>query len=404
MRILLANKYYYPRGGDCIYTIELEALLKAKGHEVGIFSMNHPSNLKSRFSKYFPEEIDFKNRSFTNNIIISSRIFGSHEIKKKFIKLIADFKPDILHLNNIHSYLSPALAKIAYIRGIPVVWTLHDYKLLCPRYDCLRRHKPCELCFYSKFNVIRYRCMKNSLLASLMAYLEAKYWNRDKISLMTDIFICPSEFMYNKMVSGGYNPTQLVKMKNFINNQKINESTFHAGDYYCYIGRLSSEKGIETLLKAAMELPEYNLKIIGSGPLEKDLRAKYKKVHIEFLGFKNWDELKIILESARFMIVPSEWYENNPLSIIESLCLGTPVIGAKIGGIPELITNEINGLLFETGNITELRSKIIHLWQHSFDYNRKNIAMKAREIYNSEVYYEKIMDLYQKLLMSSTLK
>jgi glycosyltransferase involved in cell wall biosynthesis len=398
MKILLSNKYYYPRGGDCIYTIELEKLLKEKGHEVAVFSMQHTSNLNSEYSGYFPSETDFNKKSLNNILNSIVRPFGSPEVRRNFNRLINDFKPDIVHLNNIHSQLSPVLAQIAHEHKIPVVWTLHDYKLLCPRYDCMRDGKSCELCFSDKHNVVRYKCIKNSLVASLLSYAESIAWHKNNIGRFTSLFICPSVFMFDNMLRGGFKAEQLTTLSNFINNEKLNGIQNAKEDYYCYIGRLSSEKGVETLLKAAIELPYYVLKIIGTGPLDQKLKAKYGRGHIEFLGYKNWDILKPVLEGSKCMVVPSECYENNPLSVLESLCLGTPVIGAKIGGIPELIDPGVNGLLFESGNVVDLQDKISFLWQNSHVFNSPEIANDARVKYSSDNYYEKLFKIYNNLL------
>ena len=398
MKILLSNKYYYYRGGDCTYTIELEELLKEKGHEVAVFSMQHSSNLSSEYSGYFPSEIDFNEIRLNNFIASIIRPFGSQEVRRNFIRLINDFKPDILHLNNIHSQISPVIAKIAHERKIVVVWTLHDYKLLCPRYDCMREGKSCELCFSNKFNVVKYKCIKNSFAASLISYFESKVWNKNKIGNFTDLFICPSLFMLNSMLRGGFKKEKLITLSNFVNSNRLSLIPNEKEEYYCYIGRLSSEKGIETLLQAAMELPHYTLKIVGTGPLEQNLKAKYKKLHIEFLGYKTWDVLKFLLAGAKCMVIPSEWYENNPLSVLESLSLGIPVIGANIGGIPELIDHGINGLLFEPGNVIDLKQKISFLWRNSLSLRSSEIAADARFKFNADVHYKKLLEIYNNLL------
>lgn len=161
MKILLANKFYYRRGGDCVHTLNLEQLLKAHGHEVAVFAMDYPENLETQWSKYFPSEVKFK--LGTGMIEALMRPFGTREVQRKFNALLDDFHPDVVHLNNIHSQLSPVIAEMAHERGIKVVWTLHDYKLLCPRYDCLRNGETvCESCFADKHKVLEYKCMKNS--------------------------------------------------------------------------------------------------------------------------------------------------------------------------------------------------------------------------------------------------
>ncbi len=173
MRILLSNKFYYYKGGDSIHAMELEKLLKSQGHDVAFFAMQHHLNQTSDFSSYFPSEVDYSLRNLRNVKKQLLRPIYSREIKRKFLNLMYDFKPDILHVHNIHSQLSPLIVNEAYKRDIPAIWTLHDYKLLCPRYDCQRNEEPCELCFTNKMNVVRYRCIKDSLTASMLAFTVA---------------------------------------------------------------------------------------------------------------------------------------------------------------------------------------------------------------------------------------
>lgn len=391
MRILLANKFYYRRGGDCVYVINLEQLLKKHGHQVAVFAMDFPENLPSDYSKYFPSEVKFKPGLGMFETLI--RPFGSSETKKKFKKLLDDFKPDIVHLNNIHTQLSPILAEIAHARGVKVVWTLHDYKLLCPRYDCLKNGEAiCEECFENKHKVLDHKCMKNSGVASLLAYKEAVAWHRERLEKCTDAFICPSEFMASKMAQGGFNKNRLIHLCNFIDVEKCKrDDDFAKDDYYCFIGRLSHEKGARTLIEAANQLPERKLVVIGGGPLESELR-QIAGSHIEFVGFKQWDEIKTLVGRAKFVVVPSEWYENNPLSVIEALCLGTPVLGANVGGIPELIQEGISGRMFESRNAGNLKEKINEMFNTSFNY--REIALVSQSAYSADHYYQNLLPIY----------
>lgn len=399
-RVLIANKFYHPHGGDCVYSLAMEKLLREKGHEVAFFSMQHPSNNFSSCEKYFPSEINYSTTS--KNKILKSiiRPLGSSEVKRKFNAILDAFRPDIVHLNNIHSQLSPIIAKLAHERNIKLVWTLHDYKLLCPRSDSLRQGIDiCELCYKSKFNVLKYSCTKNSILASFLAFVEAKKWNCKVLSSFTDCFICPSAFMKKKMMQGGFAEEKLTVLNNFIDIINIPPAKELRDDYYCYLGRISAEKGVETLLEEASKLP-YTLKVIGSGPLLEDLQKKYKQDNIEFLGFQNWDSIQNILSKARFLVIPSEWYENNPFSVIESLCLGTPILGARIGGIPELIELGINGMLFESGDARDLKEKITAFFESekgvsSFDYSA--ISDRAKQRFSADLYYNSLMSIYEKI-------
>ena len=392
MKILLANKFYYRRGGDCIYMLNLEKLLKAHGHEVAVFAMDYPENLDTPWKKYFPKNM--------SKLMAFTRPFGSHEVKSKFKKLLDDFKPDVVHLNNVHTQLSPVMAELAHQRGIKVVWTLHDYKLLCPRYDCLKNGNTiCETCFNGdKKACLDNKCMKGSKLASFIGYKEAVVWNRERLEACTDVFICPSQFMADKMVQGGFSKSKMQTICNFIDVEKCRYSHTDLSDftvsvllpkkedYYCFIGRLSHEKGAKTLIEAANQLP-YKLVIIGGGPLMDKLKA-VAHTNIEFVGFKQWDDIKQLVGKARFSVIPSEWYENNPLSVIEAQCLGTPVLGANIGGIPEL-----TDYTFSSGNIVDLRLKIEKMWNSKLDYQQ--IASDAQQRYDAETYYDKLINIYK---------
>ena len=393
MKILLANKFYYRRGGDCIYMLNLEKLLKAHGHEVAVFAMDYPENLDTPWKKYFPKNM--------SKLMAFTRPFGSHEVKSTFKKLLDDFKPDVVHLNNVHTQLSPVMAELAHQRGIKVVWTLHDYKLLCPRYDCLKNGNTiCETCFNGdKKACLDNKCMKGSKLASFIGFKEAIVWNRERLEASTDVFICPSQFMADKMVQGGFSKSKMQTLCNFIDVEKCKFSSTDGTDYtddvgllpkkedyYCFIGRLSHEKGAKTLIEAANQLP-YKLLIIGGGPLMNELKA-VANTNIEFVGFKQWDDIKQLVGKARFSVIPSEWYENNPLSVIEAQCLGTPVMGANIGGIPEL-----TDYTFSSGNIADLKTKIEKMWNSELDYQQ--IASDAQHRYDAETYYDKLINIYK---------
>lgn len=393
MKILLANKFYYRRGGDCIYMLNLEQSLKTHGHEVAVFAMDYPENLDTPWKKYFPKNM--------SKLMAFTRPFGSHEVKSTFKKLLDDFKPDVVHLNNVHTQLSPVMAELAHQRGIKVVWTLHDYKLLCPRYDCLKNGNTiCETCFNGdKKACLDNKCMKGSKLASFIGFKEAIVWNRERLEASTDVFICPSQFMADKMVQGGFSKSKMQTLCNFIDVEKCKFS-FTDGtdytddvellpkkeDYYCFIGRLSHEKGAKTLIEAANQLP-YKLVIIGGGPLMDELKS-VAHTNIEFVGFKQWNDIKQLVGKARFSVIPSEWYENNPLSVIEAQCLGTPVLGANIGGIPEL-----TDYTFSSGNIADLKTMIEKMWNSEFDYQQ--IALDAQHRYDAETYYDKLINIYK---------
>lgn len=364
--------------------MDLEQLLKAHRHDVAVYSMNYPDNERSQWSRYWPTAM--------TKFDALTRPFGSRQVKRGFARLMDDFKPDVVHLNNIHTQLSPIIAEIAHERGAKVIWTIHDMKLLCPRYDCRRNGKSCELCCTGeKINCFRHSCMKNSRLASWIGYREAVVWNRERLDACTDVFLSPSEFVAGKMIAGGFDHQKVKVLNNFIDVDKCKNADYNKNDYYCYVGRLSNEKGCETLVTVARELP-YRLLVVGGGPMEAQLR-QMSADNIDFVGYKQWDEIKKIMKSSKFLVIPSEWYENNPLTVIEAHSLGTPVLGARIGGIPELIEEGINGMTFTSGDKNDLKDKIQSMFTAQFDEDA--IALKAIGRYSSESYYEKLLNIYK---------
>ncbi len=393
-RILVANKFYYPRGGDCIVAMNLERLLKAQGHDVAVFAMDYSENIDSGWNKYYASQVEMTG-GVLSKIHAFKRIMGYGDIKAAFNKILDDFKPDIVHLHNIHSYISPVVAKLAKKRGCRVVWTLHDYKLVCPSYACLYNEKPCERCIgHSKMSVLKTRCMKGSFAASAMAYIEARKWNRYVLDRYADAFICPSQFMASKMRKDGFDPEKIHVVCNHIDPVKqelFNSLNANREDYYVYVGRLSTEKGVETLVETASKLP-YSLKIVGDGPLRIQLEKQYAcNSNVEFLGHQDAQQVATLLSKARFSVMPSECYDNNPLGVIESLCAGTPVVGARIGGIPELL-DENNGIKFTSGKRDELTQAIEQAFH--FEWDNKSIKEKSLRLFSSQEHLDKILRLY----------
>lgn len=395
MKILLANKFYYPRGGDCICMIDLEALLKSKGHDVAIFAMQHPDNLESNYSSYWPSEVQFSGKDPIGLAKALARPFGVGEVKSRFKKLLQDFQPDIIHLHNIHSQLSPAIGQIAKKHNIPVVWTLHDYKLMCPAYTFMDKNGLiCEECLTNSKGVTQKSCVKGSKLGSTLGYLEAKKWDKQTLASFTNCFVAPSFFMKKKMQEGGFLDTRIEHVYNFADTGKFENSVVvNRENYFVYLGRLSKEKGVETLLKSFKNQNKSSLKIIGDGPIRKDLENKFTSSNIEFLGYQQWENIKDILAKATALIIPSEWYENNPLTVIESLALGTPVLGANIGGIPELIEENANGFTFEAGNTESLITGIKKIILKE-DWNYQDIQDNAKHMFSADKYYESIIQIY----------
>lgn len=395
MKILLANKFFYPRGGDCVHVIQLKHLLEQNGHNVAIFSMQYLKNLQNNYSLYWPSEISFSKKSPNQLLTAFQRPFGVNEVKKKWKHLLLDFQPDVVHLHNIHSQLSPILAQLASEQNIPVVWTLHDYKLLCPVSAFLKPEGSiCTQCLESPFSVIKNKCIKENLLASFLGYAEAKKWNAKKLQNYTYRFISPSKFLKQKMAEGGYLQNKIIHLYNFADDEKFqNIVEQERKNEVIYVGRISIEKGVESLCQAYQKVGNGKLVIIGDGPLKNNLEQKYACDKIIFKGFQAWSFIKEKLGKAAFLVIPSQWYENNPLTIIEAFALGTPVLGANIGGIPELIEENINGMTFQSGDILDLSNKIQKMLNYKiWDY--KHIQASAKAKFSAQNYYSNLLAIY----------
>lgn len=399
MRVLIVNKFFYPRGGDCIVAMNTKRLLESNGHIVRVFAMSYPENLPLPDAATYASRIDFAD-GIKGKIKALQRIVGMGDIRKTFNRVLEEFRPDVVHLNNIHSYLSPYVGEAAHKFGAKVVWTIHDLKLVCPAYIC---RKPdgqlCNECQTKPTSVIKNKCMKGSLLQSAIAYIEAAKWNRKKLESFTDAFIAPSEFMRKKMIAAGFSAEKIITICNFLDPEKsktlagltrpTNES-----DYFCYIGRLSPEKGVNTLVEAAAQTG-IKLKLAGDGPLKEELQQNYSShTNIEFLGHLQADKVIELLSLAKASVMPSECYENNPLGVIESLSAGTPVIGANIGGIPELISDK-SGKIFESGNVADL-IRILSQFKSPGNETRDEIARYALQNFSEKAHYEKLMQVYNK--------
>lgn len=405
-KVLIASKFYYHRGGDTDVAIAQEKLLRENGFETAVFAMDYPDNMQTPWNAFFAPQVEFAG-GIGGKLRAAARIFGLGDVRKCFKRILDEFRPDIVHLHNIHSYLSPVLAEMAHARGIRVVWTLHDYKPVCPAYSCTYNGRPCEDCLTNPRAVLSKRCMKGSLAASVLAYLEARRWNRDRLLKCVDTFICPSAFMASMMQKGGFPADKLHVVCNFVDPAKLSanadlakpEANASPGDgalrdYYCYIGRLSQEKGIATLLAAAAQLP-YTLQVAGDGPLSDELRAQYGKcANIRFLGRLDAAGVNRLLRGARFSVVPSECYENNPLSVIESLSLGTPVLGAEIGGIPELIVQPRDGLTFKAFDAEDLHEKIKLMHDSAAAADNAAIAAAAAPRFARDAHLARLLEIY----------
>jgi len=397
MKILLINKFLYPRGGDAISTINTGKILSEKGHKVIFWGMKHPKNPSYQYQKYFIENIDYeKPMNIKEKINISFKIFYSFEAKRKIKKFINEVvKPDIVHLNNFAHQISPSILHVFKKYEIPIVMTMRDYKLVCPSYSMLSNDNPCEKCKGGKYYWCFLRkCTKNSYMKSLINTVEMYLHHRIfDIYSKIDVFISPSKFLKSKVLEMGFNGN-IVVLPNFVFLEEYVPEFNFKENSLCYVGRLSKEKGLFTLIKAFKGL-NVTLKIIGTGPIEEDLKIKVKSFglnNVKFLGYKLGEDLKNEIRNSMGVILPSEWYENNPRTVLEAFALGKPIIGARIGGIPELVRDGETGYTFEPGNADDLGDKIL-LFLKNFEKIAdmgKNARKFVEENFNPEKHYHQM--------------
>jgi len=401
MKVLLVNKFFFLKGGSETSFFRTARLLKEKGHEVIFFSMDHPLNIESSFSKYFLSQVDFEHSAkFSGKAKAAGRVLYSFEARRKLEALLKKERPDIAHLNNIYHQISPSILHSLRKYNVRVVMTLHDYKLVCPVYTLLRNGRICERCAYGRYyHCMLSRCYKNSILKSLLNTLEM-YLHHKIIHIygLVDAFISPSKFLKEKVAGMGFGP-KIFHLSNFIN---INEfRVFDSKDekVITYFGRLSKEKGLHTLLSAVKGL-DVRCKIYGDGPIKQELERKIREEplsNVSLMGYIPPHRLKTDIQESMFVVLPSECYENNPLSVLEAFALGKPVIGSRIGGIPELIKDGKTGLTFEAGNPEDLREKISYLLNnpHGITEMGKNARRLSERDFGSQEYYRELIKVYE---------
>ena len=410
MKILVINKYLYVRGGDASYAINTAKLLSLHGHKVTCWGMDHPRNFDYPNKESFVANVDFNNPgSIYNQIRMAVNILYSFEAKRKIERVVKNEKPDIVHLNSFAHQISPSILHVFKKYHIPVVMTVHDYKLVCPTYSMFLNGAPCERCKSGRFyNCFIKKCAKGSHLKSLLNSVEMYLHHKLlKIYNLVDIFIAPSMFLKSKVEEMGYQG-RIVYLPYFIQNNEFIPRYQWEDKTVIYVGRLSREKGLPTLLDA-MEGLDLRLRIVGEGPMKSGLLDKVKRMglkNIEFAGYKTGNDLKDAISKSMFVIVPSEWYENYPFSIIESFALGKPVIGAAIGGIPELVKDGYSGLTFEPGDVDGLRAKIKNLADDPIKIAEmgKNARKFIENELNAENHYKKLIQIYNEAIKRNAQK
>jgi glycosyltransferase involved in cell wall biosynthesis len=401
--LLAINNYHYYRGGAETVFLEHSKMFEAAGWTVVPFAMRHPRNLASDWSAYFVDEIEFgEGYTFGEKLRRVPKVIYSLESRRKLENLLNAARPDICHAHNIYHHISPSILGLLHQRKVPTVMTLHDLKIACPAYQMLSHGRICERCRNGRlYNVALHRCIKGSVALSVIAMVEAVVHSVIRsYSTCVQRFIVPSRFYARKLAEWGIAADRFRHVPNFVDVERY-QPQFEVGDYILYFGRLSAEKGLSTLIVAAAEA-RVKLMIAGTGSEAEALSKLADQVgaDVRLLGYLAGDALRDAVRNARAIVLPSEWYENAPMSILEAYALGKPVLGANIGGISELIRENVTGFLFASGDADSLAETLRQV-DGASHASLRAMGMNGRRWverdFTGEIYRDRIAAIYAEL-------
>lgn len=402
-RLLAINNYFYRRGGAEAVFLDHIKLFSDIGWETAPFAMQHPDNFASDWSSYFVSEIEYGRESgLLTKVAQAGKIIYSWEARDRIKALIERFRPSVAHAHNVYHHLSPSIFPVLKAAGVPTVMTAHDLKLACPAYKMLSHNQICERCKGGRiYNVALHKCIKDSTALSGLVFVETAIHRTLGLYRNTlDRIVVPSRFYISKLIEWGWPEEKLVYIPNFAQTDNL-EPFEHEGDYFAYVGRLAPEKGIGTLIRAAA-ISGQKLIVAGTGPEEQSLRALAAETggDVTFAGYVSGERLHRLIGEAKALILPSEWYENAPISILEAYALGVPVIGADIGGIPEMIVPGETGMVARTGDAEDLARVMSEAASLTPQARRKMGRLGrtwAAKEFSPEAYRNRTLELYAEL-------
>lgn len=401
MKVLLVNKFHYRKGGSETYYFTLAEALKRRGHEVVFFAMQDAEkNIPCEQEKYFVSNASV-NGGIRSKLNMVLHLTYSKEAYENMKRLLRDEKPDLVILNLVHKQITLSIidAIKEYDPKLPVFWTMHDLIAVCPSYSMRDGSgNICEKCLDGAYsNCIRNKCIKGSALMSVLSAYEASYIRRRKWYDQVDLFICPSEFYQKKLEAGKFTASPIVTMRNPLPLDTVYELSESNDGYILYFGRLSSEKGVKTLIEAAKKCG-CHLVILGTGPQEEELKNLAGSApKIEFKGFQTGESLRNYVKNSKCVVLPSEWYENGPYSAMEAMALGKPLIVSNNGGLPELVEDGVNGYVYEkdSGALAACIEKIRNLSENEYRTMAYHSLQKAKTMFSAESYITNIECWYQ---------
>lgn len=401
--LLSINNYFYRRGGAEVVFLEQNRLFEEIGWKIVPFAMRHAKNQASEWDRYFVDEIEFGERyNFLQKAVRAQKITYSFEARRKVRQLLDVAAPSIAHAHNVYHHLSPSFLGVLKARGIPTVMTLHDLKIACPAYKMLTHDGICERCKGGAiWNVAQQRCVKNSLALSSVVMAESVVHRLlGSYAKGVDRFVVPSRFYLEKFVEWGWPRERFTHIPNFVDVERL-QARGDPGEAFVFMGRLGPEKGLATFVRAVAEAGVKG-RIVGTGPEEEKLRrlAATTGADIEFLGYRSGEALFDIIRAARALVLPSEWYENAPISVMEAYALERPVIGADIGGISELIRPDETGALFASGDhlaLADLLMRFSDMPASEIHAMGKSGRAWMQRDFTARQYRQRLLDLYREM-------
>jgi len=403
MKVLLVNKFHYRKGGSETYYFTLAEALKQKGHEVIFFAMQDPQkNIPCEQEPYFVSNASV-NGGLKSKLNMILHLTYSKEAYRNMQRLLRDEQPDLVILNLVHKQIT--LSVLDAIRDhdpkLPVFWTMHDLIAVCPSYSMRDGSgNICEKCLAGGYgNCVKQKCIKGSMLMSVLSAYEAWYIRRRKWYDLVDLFICPSEFYRRKLTEGNFTGSPIITLRNPLPADTRYEASSYNEGYVLYFGRLSHEKGVKTLIEAA-KLCGCRLVILGTGPQEEELKACAGGAsNIAFKGFQTGEALKGYVKNSRCVVLPSEWYENGPYSAMEAMSMGKPLIVSGNGGLPELVEDGVNGFIYGQSpeELAECIRRMQDLPDEAYREMTGHALEKAKEMFNAMSYVSSIEQWYCKI-------
>lgn len=410
MKVLLIHKFHYMLGGTETFHYNLAEALVAAGHEVIFFSMQDERNIPCPQDKYFVSNVDYNDPNLRgiNKIKVGLKLIYNFEAKKKFEQLIIDEKPDIAHIGLLHRQITFSVVDVLKKYNIPVVMHLHELTAVCPCYTMLRPDGTiCSDCATKGYwNCVKNSCMKGSKAKSLLAFVEAEFLKHGHYYDKIDTYIAECKFYQNLVQRANFTRSPIIQMNNFLPVRQEYRAYTDCDDYILYFGRYAREKGVLTILKAFAKVNcKEKLVLVGRGSEEQKIRDFVAENKLEnrvvINGAIFGEEMDHIIEKAKIVLVPSEWYENGAFVALQALAKGKVIVVSDIAGLSEIVQEGETGFLAEPGNPDSFAKAITKAL--SMDETERNtmsyhIVEYARKRSDAKAYIEKLLGIYQNLL------